>query len=69
MGNNVTIVDINEEGLALTKKLVKEKCKSDDMVFSMKIDLTNREDVRNAAKEAKTKFGDVDLLINNAGLV
>ena len=35
----------------------------------MKIDLTNREEVRKAAQEARTKFGDVDILINNAGLV
>lgn len=31
--------------------------------------MSSRQDVRNAANQARLAFGDVDILINNAGIV
>eukprot|EP00345_Euplotes_harpa_P001566 CAMPEP_0168321914 /NCGR_PEP_ID=MMETSP0213-20121227/2572_1 /TAXON_ID=151035 /ORGANISM="Euplotes harpa, Strain FSP1.4" /LENGTH=222 /DNA_ID=CAMNT_0008323691 /DNA_START=235 /DNA_END=903 /DNA_ORIENTATION=- len=36
---------------------------------AIKLDVTSVEDIHNAAETAKSKFGDVDILINNAGIV
>ena len=37
-------------------------------VKTIKTDLNNREDVLNLAKEAEASFGNIDILINNAGI-
>lgn len=38
-------------------------------VLIMKTDVSNREEVRQSAQTCKQRFGDVDILINNAGIV
>lgn len=69
LGNQVTIVDVNNEGLLETKQIVQDKTKKGENIHTIKVDLTNREEVRVATQQARDKFGDVDILINNAGLI
>ena len=38
-------------------------------VLTIKLDVSNREEIRSSAQKAKQEFGDVDILINNAGIV
>ncbi|MGN6210989.1 SDR family NAD(P)-dependent oxidoreductase [Parafilimonas sp.] len=62
---NVVLIDIDE---AKGKK-AEEKIRSlgVDAIFC-KCDISNKEEVQQAAQQAKERFGRVDVLINNAGL-
>jgi len=64
-GYNTVLIDINEE----KGKKAEQKIKSMgvDAVFCL-CDISNNEQVQNAAKITKEKFGRADVLINNAGL-
>ncbi|HEY5969103.1 MAG TPA: SDR family oxidoreductase [Chitinophagaceae bacterium] len=64
-GYNIVLIDINEE----KGKKAEQKIKSMgvDAVFCL-CDISNKEQVQNAAKITKEKFGRADVLINNAGL-
>jgi len=64
-GYNIVLIDINGE----KGKKAEEKIKSMgvDAVFCL-CDISNKEQVQNAAKITKEKFGRADVLINNAGL-
>ena len=64
-GMNLYISDINMERLANVKKEIEEMgCK----VIAVKCDVSKYEDFEKAAKDFHSKFGDMDLLINNAGI-
>lgn len=55
--------------LLLARRLEKlEEMKLPNALCS-KVDVTNLDDFRNAVKEAEARFGDVDLLVNNAGIM
>ncbi|KAI1321556.1 NAD(P)-binding protein [Xylariaceae sp. FL0255] len=43
--------------------------KPEPTILELKIDVTNQESVETAAEEIKKKFGRVDIVINNAGLL
>lgn len=64
-GFNITIVDINEDKGKKAEKQIKDM--GQDAVFC-KCDISNKEQVNNAAKVTLERFGRVDVLINNAGL-
>lgn len=66
MGCKVTVVDINEENVQNTAK---EIIDAGGKAFAIRTDVTSVEDVANAARECRRKFGDVTILINNAGIV
>ena len=62
---NIVIIDIDEEkGKAAENEI---KSMGRDAVFCF-CDISNKEQVQNAAKVTKEKFGRADVLINNAGL-
>lgn len=63
---NLFITDINMENL---KKVQKEIENAGARVYSAKCDVTQFEDFQKIAKEFYSKLGDLDLLINNAGIV
>ncbi len=65
-GMNLSISDINMEGLEETKKEIE---KLGVKVISSKCDVTKYQDMENLAREVHSELGDVDLLINNAGIV
>ena len=64
-GANLVIWDRNEAGLEATRKLIEEKS---TRVLTAKIDLTVPDQIYEGMKTASETFGNVDILINNAGL-
>ena len=59
------ITDVNVEGLEQVKKEIEQTGKT---VYSMKCDVSKLSDIEIAAKAFYSKLGDLDLLINNAGI-
>ncbi|MFW9875992.1 MAG: SDR family NAD(P)-dependent oxidoreductase [Candidatus Thorarchaeota archaeon] len=64
-GMNLHITDINLDGLEKVKLEVK---KLEVKVFASKCDVSKYEDFEKAANDFYKKIGEVDLLINNAGI-
>lgn len=64
--SNLIIWDINEEGLAKTKE---EFAKFGKEISTYKVDVSNLDEIKNAAQRVRTEVGKVDILINNAGIV
>ncbi len=60
-GDQAVVTARNPEKLA---DLVKDY---PDTAFAVALDVTSKESIRNAVKEALNKFGTIDVLINNAG--
>ncbi|CDW80315.1 flap endonuclease 1 [Stylonychia lemnae] len=69
MGSNLSLSDINMQGLEETKRMIKEQTKNDSNVIIFICDVSNKESVTNAGQTARDAFGSVTLLINNAGIV
>ena len=64
-GMNLFLTDIDMKGLEKVKQEVE---KEGVKVFTCKCDVSNYEDFEKAANEFYSKLGDLDLLINNAGI-
>jgi len=64
-GMNLYITDINVEGLEKVKNEIEELSTK---VYSDKCDVSKFEDFKTIAEKFYSKLGDVDLLINNAGI-
>jgi len=64
-GMKLFISDIDTEGLERVQKEIEQ---TGAVVHSMKCDVSKLSDIENAAKAFYSKLGDVDLLINNAGI-
>ena len=64
-GMNLYISDINMERLANVKKEIEE---IGTKVIAVKCDVSKYEDFQNAAVDFHSQLGDMDLLINNAGI-
>jgi short-subunit dehydrogenase len=65
LGTNLYITDINMDGL---EKVRSEIEKNGVKVVSSKCDVSVFEDFERCSKEFIEKFGEIDLLINNAGI-
>lgn len=65
-GAKIVIADVNEEALSETAAEFKEKGYE---VLDLIVDVANAERVNEAMDEAVAKFGKVDTLINNAGIL
>jgi all-trans-retinol dehydrogenase (NAD+) len=68
MGAKLSISDINERGLDETVELIK-KVDKDAQVKAMKLDVSSKQEIQKSADLARAAFGDVDIVINNAGIV
>ena len=66
---NLTISDINEQGLLETKDMIQKATGTAQNILTIKLDVSSREEIASSAQKAKQAFGDVDILINNAGIV
>lgn len=72
-GAKVVVTDIDEKaGKETVDEIVKTlaqdpDCKGD--AFFVKLDTSNREQIRQVAKEVIDKYGEIDVLINNAGII
>lgn len=64
-GINLFITDINVEGLEKVKTEIEELGAT---VYSDRCDVSKFEDFKKIAKNFYSQLGDVDLLINNAGI-
>lgn len=65
-GASIIACDINEEDLAVTVKDINDK---DGNAIAVRTDVTDVEDMHKAVKEGLNKFGSVDVLVNNAGIM
>jgi len=66
LGCIVVLWDVNEKGLKETLELCKQR---DAKAYSYTLDLCNRDKVYEVADKVKREVGDIDILINNAGIV
>lgn len=72
-GARVVVTDVDEKGGKETVdeivKVIAESpdCKGD--AFFTKLDTSNREQTKQVAKEVIDRYGEIDVLINNAGIV
>lgn len=69
LGMKVVMADVDKEGLKEAVKKVAEKAANgnDDVLFSL-TDVSKKEDVEDLKKKAFERFGNVHLLMNNAGI-
>ncbi|TKR62464.1 hypothetical protein L596_026420 [Steinernema carpocapsae] len=66
LGAKLVLWDVNEKG----NKETADMCKSTGAeVATWTVDISDREAIYVAAKEVKEKFGDIDVLVNNAGIL
>lgn len=65
-GSDIAICDVNEEILQATKKEI--EAATGRKVLAEKVDVTNAEEVENFVKKVLDNFGNLDILINNAGI-
>jgi len=66
LGCNVVLVDVNEQGLAQVAQEIKEQ---GGEAHHFTCDLSQREKIYQMARNVQKQVGDVDILINNAGIV
>ncbi len=70
-GAKVVVTDVDERGGKETvdeiMKILDNDCKEN--VFFAKLDTSNREQTRQVAKEVINRYGEIDVLINNAGII
>jgi NAD(P)-dependent dehydrogenase (short-subunit alcohol dehydrogenase family) len=64
-GADVVLVDIDEDGLEETARLVEER---DRRVLSIKADVTRDDEVKAAVERAVATFDRIDVAFNNAGI-
>lgn len=65
-GSNVVIADVNLEG---AEKVVQEIRGLGKQALAIKTDVSNREEVNRMVNSAVEKFGKIDILVNDAGIV
>lgn len=64
-GAKVVVADLNAEAGAETERVINAENGPDSALF-VKTDITQEADVKNLASNAFSKFGKVDILVNNA---
>ncbi len=64
-GANVVLVDINEKNLSVLENELKDY---KDSILSIKCDVSDNNGVLKAVEQAISRFGKIDILINNAAL-
>ena len=72
-GAKVVVTDVDEKGGKETVdeivKILAEDPDNKGDAFFAKLDTSNREQTRQVAKEVINKYGEIDVLINNAGII
>ena len=72
-GAKVVITDIDEKAGKETAdeiiKVLKEDPDCEGDAFFTKLDISNREQIRQVVQEVINRYGEIDVLINNAGII
>jgi 3-oxoacyl-[acyl-carrier protein] reductase len=72
-GARVAVTDVDEKGgnetVAEIIKILAENPDNPGDAFFTKLDTSNREQTKQVAKEIIEKYGEIDVLINNAGII
>ena len=66
LGARLVICDVNKEGLNETAEEIR---KTGTTVFTSAFDISDRDKVYDAARTIQGQAGNIDILINNAGIV
>ena len=66
LGGNITCVDINADGLNETRASIEQTNGSAQVVTA---NVTKAEDMKRAAEKAISAYGQVDVILNNAGIM
>ena len=66
-GCHIVVADLNEEGAGRTGAMIKEQ--TDRQALHFKVDVTNEEQVAAMVKETVNKYGKLDILVSNAGIL
>lgn len=69
LGCKLSLSDINTEILEKCATFLVSKGVPAENIFTFRADMSNIESIKNGAQLARNKFGDVHILINNAGIV
>lgn len=64
-GARIVAVDIEMDDLEKTEALVKE---NGGEILAMRVDVSSEEDTKSMAEAAQSKFGRIDILVNNAAI-
>ena len=67
MGAGVALVDLDGAGLKETVSAIKQETSSTSLIFI--IDVTDESEVNKVVTETKDEFGNIDFLINCAGIL
>jgi NAD(P)-dependent dehydrogenase (short-subunit alcohol dehydrogenase family) len=67
-GHDVALLDLDASALAVAVDELRQSCSS-DRVMAAEANVTRRDEVERAVAEIAAKFGRVDVLVNNAGIV
>ena len=65
----MTVSDLILKNVNETKRMIKAQTVVDLTVMAAELDVCDREQITNVIKKSTDQFGDVDILINNAGVV
>lgn len=65
-GANVAIIDVNEEALQTAQEEMNGQGYS---IYTKNASVTDKEQIEQAMKEVFEKFGSIDVLVNNAGVI
>jgi 3-oxoacyl-[acyl-carrier protein] reductase len=65
-GAKVVVADVNSKG---GEETVNEIRQNGGEAFFALLDISNREQIKNVVKETLDKYGKIDVLINNAGII
>ena len=72
-GAKVVVTDIDEKAAEETVKEIEEFVEDDPCcagdAFYMKLDISNKDEARQVVLEAINRYGKIDILINNAGII
>ena len=66
-GCHIVVADLNEEGAARTEAMIQEQ--TDRQALHFKVDVTNEEQVAAMVTETVNKYGKLDILVSNAGIL
>ena len=67
-GHDVALLDLDTSALAAAVDQLRQICGS-DRVIAAEANVTKRDEVERAVAEVAAKFGRIDVLVNNAGIV